>query len=121
MRATCCVRGPLHLQSHSSLSWRPLAVVLAYRLLRAVVAAPSGGCSGDYTYPLGAGHSTVPCLGVSKSPGLNVSVLPRKPPSSVPCSSAMHDFLLAIPEEGLTSFTNGEIALSSGTSDTALG
>lgn len=45
------------------------------RAFRAVVVAPSGGCSGDYMCPLGAGHSSVPALGVSKHPGLNVGML----------------------------------------------
>lgn len=33
----------------------------------------------------------------------------------MPCSSALRDFLLTVPEKGLFSLTNGETALSSGT------
>lgn len=87
--ATCCVKGPLHLKAtaasrgastggsawlgsgFSELWWRrPLEAALGI------------------TPPLLELDTALLCLGVSKCPGLNVSVLPRKPPCTVPCGSA---------------------------------
>lgn len=60
-----------------------LVAVLGHRPLSAVVAAPSGGCSGDYSCPLGAGHG-IALAWVSANPGLSVGRLPPKPLCTVP-------------------------------------
>lgn len=78
--------GPLHLQSHSGLTlaqrWAGgLAAKLELGWLSAVMVAPSGGCSGKYSFPCeyppaqlvpgrGWGWGTLwLCLGISKHQG----------------------------------------------------
>lgn len=118
--------GSLHLQSLSGLSWHRssqmvLVAGLGHQPLKAVVVAPSGGCSGDCMGRQCPAHhwkKAVPLLGSQQTPGPYAGTIPQEPLCALSHSSsvpALHDFLTPHSSQGRNGLHKWGKALRSGT------